>query len=126
MKFRLAGAAAAVGHPVPCIMGGNTLPIVDDLLATGTNYLVCNVETEQAAFVERVCATRPEVKIRVNLDPRIVAGSDRAALRAAVDGTLAFTARRPQCLLGTGALPFETPPENVHFIREYVRGRAAG
>ena len=47
-------AADAVGHPVPCIMGGNTYPVLDDILSTGTNYLVCNVETDQAAFVERV------------------------------------------------------------------------
>ena len=33
-------AAASVGHPVPCIMGGNTYPILDDLLSTGTSYLV--------------------------------------------------------------------------------------
>ncbi len=66
-------AAECVGHPVPCIMGGNTYPILDDLLSTGTGYLVCNVETNQKAFVERVNKTHPHVKIRVNLDPVVVA-----------------------------------------------------
>src|SRR5512141_1723012 len=45
--------AECVGHAVPCIMGGNTYPVIDDILSTGTNFLVCNVETDQAAFVER-------------------------------------------------------------------------
>ncbi len=65
-------AAEAVGHPVPCIMGGNTYPVLDDILSTGTNYVVCNVETDQAAFVERISRTHPQVKIRVNLDPGVV------------------------------------------------------
>ena len=72
-------AAEAVGHPVPCIMGGNTYPVLDDILSTGTNYLACNVETDQAAFVERVSRTHPQVKIRVNLDPGVVACHDPRA-----------------------------------------------
>jgi uroporphyrinogen decarboxylase len=113
-------AGECLGHPVPCIMGGNTYPILADLLATGTNYLVCNVETDQAAFVETATRLRPEVKIRVNLESGAVASPDRERLRAAVDRILALTAGRPQCVMGTGALPLETPPENVHWIREYV------
>ena len=50
-------------------MGGNTFPILDDILSTGTNYVACNVETDQASFVESVTRTHPHVKIRVNLDP---------------------------------------------------------
>lgn len=113
-------ASECLGHPVPCIMGGNTYPILGDLLATGTGYLVCNVETDQAAFVEAAVRLRPEVKIRVNLESGAVASPDRERLRAAVDRILALTAGRPQCVMGTGALPLETPPENVHWIREYV------
>ena len=113
-------AGECLGHPVPCIMGGNTYPILTDLLATGTNYLVCNVETDQAAFVETATRLRPEVKIRVNLDPGSVASPDRERLRCAVDRVLALAAGRSQCVMGTGALPLETPPENIRWIREYV------
>ena len=52
-------AADCVAHPVPCISGGNTYPVIDDILSTGTNYVACNVETDQAAFVERVSAPIP-------------------------------------------------------------------
>ncbi|MCX7886895.1 MAG: hypothetical protein N3B01_06540 [Verrucomicrobiae bacterium] len=120
LKRVLEIAAQCVGHPVPCIMGGNTYPILDDLLSTGTNFLICNVETDQRAFVERVALTHPHVTVRINMDPGVVAGCDRKRLRAEIDRVLAFAGGRPQCVLGTGALPFETPPENVHFIREYV------
>jgi len=117
----LAVAAAIVGHPVPCIMGGDTLPILDDLLSTGTDFLVCNVETDQRRFVARVARTHPHVRVRVNMDPGIVAGGDPQAIRREVDRILALAAGYPNCLMGTGCLPLETPPENVHLIRDCLR-----
>lgn len=113
-------ASECVGHPVPCIMGGNTFPILDDLLSTGTNYLVCNVETDQAAFVERVAQTHPHVKIRVNLDPGVVACYNKNRIYRAVDQLLKIAGHHENCVMGTGALPLETPPENVHLIEQYV------
>ncbi|MBI5833701.1 MAG: hypothetical protein HZB16_15480 [Armatimonadetes bacterium] len=113
-------AAQALGHAVPCIMGGNTWPIVDDLLSTGTNYLVCNAETDQAAFVARVASRRPEVRVRVNLDPAVLVSDDHARLTAEVERVLAVCAGRATCVIGTGALPLETPPANVHAIADYL------
>lgn len=120
LKRILEIAAECVGHPLPCIMGGNTYPILTDLLATGTSFLVSNVETNQKAFVEQVARTHPHVKIRVNMDPGIVACPNPERIYAEIDRILAFAGGRANCLLGTGALPFETPPENVRLIKEYV------
>ena len=113
-------AAEAVGHPVPCIMGGNTYPVLDDILSTGTNYIVCNAETDQAAFVERVARTHPQVKVRVNLDPGVVACRDPQRIYRAIDRVLEIVGPRSNCVMGTAALPLETPPENIRLIREYV------
>jgi len=113
-------AGNCLGHPVPCIMGGNTYPILDDILSTGTDYLACNVETDQRAFVEAVARKRPHVKIRVNLDPGVVACSDPQRIYRAIDHVLDIVGGRPQCVMGTGAMPLETPPENIRLIREYV------
>lgn len=115
-------AADCMGHPVPCIMGGNTYPVVGDILSTGTNYLCCNVETNQAAFVESVTRTHPHVKIRVNLDPGVVACHDPQRIYRAIDHVLEIAGGRTNCLMGTGAMPLETPPENIRLIREYVAG----
>ncbi len=112
--------AGEAGHPVPCIMGGNTYPILDDILATGTGYVVCNVETNQQAFVDKLCAVKPAVNVRINMDPRIVACHDPAAIYAEIDRILAIAAGRPNCLMGTGCLPLETPPSNIRLIREYL------
>lgn len=112
--------ADSVGHPVPCIMGGDTFPILGDLLSTGTSYLVCNVETDQEAFVASVWRSHPQVRIRVNLDPGVVACGDQERIRRGVDRILEIVGDRTNCVMGTGALPFETPPENVHAIERYL------
>jgi uroporphyrinogen decarboxylase len=114
-------AESSVGHPVPCIMGGNTFPILDDILATGTDYVVCNVETDQAAFVAKAGGSHPDVKIRVNMDPGIVACDSPDRIYAEIDRILRITAGHPKCLMGTGCLPYETPAENVRLIMDYVR-----
>ncbi len=113
-------AADCVGHPLPCIMGGNTYPILGELLSTGTTFLVSNPETDQRSFVEAVSRTHPHVKVRVNMESGIVAGSDMERIYREIDRILEFAGGRPNCLLGTGALPYETPPENVRLIREYL------
>ena len=116
----IAVAEEKVGHPVPCIMGGDTVEILDDLLSTGTGFLVCNVETDQQTFIVRAGASHPEVKIRVNMDPGIVAGESREAIGREIDRILEIASGHPNCLMGTGCLPLETPPENVRWIRDYV------
>lgn len=110
------------GTASPCILGGDTVKILDDLLATGTSYVVCNVETDQKKFVDRLCATHPHVSVRINMDPRIVACRDPGRIFAEVDRILAIAAGRPNCLMGTGCLPLETPPENIRLIRDYLGG----
>ena len=70
-----------VGHPIPCIIGGNTAPIVEAMLETGTGYLVAPFETDQAAFMAGV-ADRPDVRIRINMDLRIVASGTHAPDRS--------------------------------------------
>jgi uroporphyrinogen-III decarboxylase len=112
---------AVVGHPIPCIIGGNTTPIVEAMLKTGTGYLACPFETDQAAFMRKVWE-RTEVCIRLNCDLRIIARGTREQIRAEADRAMTLLRGRPNVTLGTGAVPYETPPENVLYIMDYVRG----
>jgi len=120
LKRILQVAAECIGHPVPCIMGGNTYPIIEDILSTGTNYVACNIETNQAAFVEAVARLAPHARMRINLDPGVVACHDPQRIYRAIDHVLAITAGHKNCVMGTGAMPLETPPENIRLIREYL------
>jgi len=111
--------ARVVQHPVPCIIGGNTEPIMDMMIETGTKYLVCPFETDQAKFLARVW-DRTGIRIRVNGDLRVIAGGTWEQTKADADRLMKLVQGRPNVCLGTGALPYETPPENVRKLMEYV------
>ena len=123
LKKLLGGMSKIMGRPIPCIIGGNTTPIVEAMLETGTNYLACPFETNQEAFLKKV-ENRLNVQIRINADLRIVAAGTKEQIRTEADRVLALCRRRPNSCLGTGALPYETIPENVLYMMKYVRAQA--
>jgi len=119
LKTLLGRMAGIMGHPIACLMGGDTVRIVDELLATGSPYLVCPHETDQAAFVERL-RDRPDIRVRVNLHSGIIARGAWDDVRAEADRVIAFARGRPNTVLGAGVLPYETTPDSVFRLREYV------
>lgn len=119
LKALLGGMAELLGHPVPCIIGGDTAPILDAILETGTRYVVAPFETDQAAFMRKIW-DRSDVRVRVNTDVEIIARGPWERIQADADRILALVRGRPNVCLGTGALPYETPPENVLRLRDYV------
>jgi len=109
------------GRPAPCIIGGDTAPIVPELLATGTRFLICPAETDREAFLAAT-ASAPEVTVRVNLHPRIYTRGSEAEIIAAIDEVVALRSTRENLLLGTGAIPYETPPANLLLMKRYAEG----
>ncbi|MBN1674395.1 MAG: hypothetical protein JXR37_25330 [Kiritimatiellae bacterium] len=116
-------AATVVGHAVPCIIGGDTTPILDAILATGTGYVICPAETDQAAFMRKMAA-HPDVMVRINTRPEVLVSGNAAAVRAELDRLLALAMCREKVCVGTGALPYETDPAVVLQARDYVRDAA--
>ena len=117
--------AEVVGHPVPCVIGGDTTGIVDALLETGTGYVICPIETDQEAFMRKVW-DRTEVRVRVNTSAEVMVRGTWEQIRAEIERIVLLTAGRSNVCLGTGALPYETPPENVLRVKQYCEGLAAG
>ncbi|MFW5798065.1 MAG: uroporphyrinogen decarboxylase family protein [Planctomycetota bacterium] len=113
-------ASSTLGRPVPCIIGGNTLPILPDILSTGTGYVICPSETDQAAFMHSM-TDHPEVMVRINTDPGIVARGDMQTVTEEVQRVMALAGTRPNVCIGTGALPYETDPQTVARIAEIIR-----
>ncbi len=120
LRQAMAVAATITGRPVPCVIGGDTTAILEDILSTGTSYVVCPFEAPDQAAWLAITASRPEVVVRINMDLRIVTRGPADAIRREVDRVLALAATRPNCVLGTGALPYETPPAHVRLIKDYV------
>jgi len=118
LKATMRAVEAILQHPVPCIIGGNTAPIVEALLETGTQYLVCPIETNQEAFMQKVWH-RTDVRIRINTSSEVMVRGDRQMLQQEAERIARLAAGRPNVCMGTGALPYETPPENVLFLKSY-------
>lgn len=122
LKAIIEAAAATLGHPVPCVMGGNTTPILDSILETGTGYVCCPSETDQREFMKKM-QDHPEVMVRINMDPGIIASGDLDAAYREVDRVMTLAANRKRVCLGTGCLPFEADPQMVLKTREYILSR---
>ncbi len=112
-----------VSHPVPCIMGGDTLPILDWLLATGTGYVCCPAETNQEGFMAKM-KSHPEVKVRININPGPITANDFDAIRKEVDRVIALAPNDPDLCIGTGCLPFEADPQMVLKTKEYILSKS--
>jgi uroporphyrinogen decarboxylase len=123
LKAAISGVSAVVGRAVPCIIGGDTAAIVPAMLETGTDFLICPAETDRVAFLA-AAAVRPAVKVRINLDPAVYSRGSHADIAAAVAEVAALAAGRPNVLLGSGAIPYETPPEHVLFLKRCAEGAA--
>ncbi len=68
-------------------------------------------------------ADRLDVRIRINMDLRIVASGTHAEIETEADRVLAIAGDRPNVCLGTGALPYETDPHNVRYLMDYIGSR---
>ena len=113
-------AAAVVGHPVPCVIGGDTVWILDAILSTGTGYLCCPAETDQKAFMQKMIA-HPDVMVRVNMDPRPMTSGNWDDAYREVDRVFDLIGNRKNACIGTGCLPYETDPQAVLKTAEYIK-----
>ena len=110
---------AILGHPVPCVIGGDTAPILEAILETGTGYVCCPAETDQQLFMEKMSG-HPGVMVRINMDPRPMTAKNFEAVEKEVDRVLTLAENRQNVCIGTGCLPFETDPHVVLRTREYI------
>lgn len=116
-------AGTILGHPVPCVIGGDTAPILEAILGTGTGYVCCPAETDQRVFMEKMSA-HPDVMVRINMDPRPMTSKNLDAVEKEVDRVLALADNRQNVCIGTGCLPFETDPEIVLKTKEYISSKS--
>lgn len=124
-------AAAFTDAPPSCIIGGDTLPIIEDILAAGARYIICPgpAETDQAAFM-RALARHPEIMVRVNMNPAVFCHADPAPALAETRRAAAIAAERERengrVCIGSGVLPYEAVPETVLRVKEFLLNAGAG
>ena len=102
----------------PLIMGGNTLPIMDNLTKTGANqYLldyIIPLKDIKSVFDQYNFA------FRINLDPALVAQNNQNHIVDQMEQIFKFLGHRPNLIIGTGILLKNTPLENIRFIRDFI------
>ncbi|MFZ4395909.1 MAG: uroporphyrinogen decarboxylase family protein [Kiritimatiellia bacterium] len=120
LQFIIREISCLTGRPVPCIIGGNTAPILNSILETGTGYVICPCETDQEAFMRQMRA-RPDVMVRINAATGVFASGDWAAVCRELHRVLTLAGDRDNVCIGTGVLPFETNPDIVLKAKAFLR-----
>jgi uroporphyrinogen decarboxylase len=103
---------------VPYIVGGNTQPILEAMLETGTNNLLCDFSSDLEFYVGRLRAE--PIILRANLDARFLNSLSVPEIQKKTRETLALGRGHPRFMLGTSILPYDTSPEKVRAIRDVL------
>jgi uroporphyrinogen decarboxylase len=118
------GLSAAGARPVPLIIGGDTTPILDDLLLTGATQLLCDAGADLEAFKKRCREERRA--FRVSVDARLIHRGRPDEIRAEALRLLGATAGQPGLLFGCGVVAYDTDPANVLALRAALDEFSAG
>jgi len=101
------------------IIGGNTTPIIEYILETGSNYIICPAETDQINFIENM-KSFPDVMVRININANVMISNNWDVVKQEVDRILAIAKNREKVCIGTGVTPYETEPDLIHKIQDYI------
>ena len=113
------GVRKLMNDAPPLILGGNTACILEDLLSTGTEYVICPAETDREEFME-IMKKHPKVTVRMNTPARLFASDNRKALQAELEHLADLANGQPAAVLGSGVLPYDADPSMVRFAQEFA------
>jgi uroporphyrinogen decarboxylase len=103
---------------VPYIMGGDTTGLLEEIIATGTNNILCDHKADLNVFVERL--KEEPMLLRANIDPGFLVTQPLEGIQEKAREVLSIGRRHPRFLMGTGILPYDTAPEKVIAVREAI------
>jgi uroporphyrinogen decarboxylase len=114
---RLVEWAQAQGiRDLPLIIGGNTTPIVEPMLQTGANNLLCDFTAD---FSEWTPACMAEGRaFRRNLSPHLLENAAPDEIHAVAIRELQRGQSHPGFIMGTAVIPFGTPTENLLAVKQ--------
>ena len=92
------------------------MPLLEEILETGTNNVLCDYKADLRFFVERL--KDAPVLLRANLPPALLATGPVDMIKSKTREVLAVGRGHPRFLMGTGILPYDILPEKVIAVRE--------
>ncbi len=118
---RLFEICRQAGDPAPaCILGGDVASVLSHLLALNPGFLICPSETDQQSFVD-LAAGYTRVEVRINMPVLSLLEPDWDKATAAADAAIALARRLENSSVGTGVVPFNTSPQRLLRLRDYVQ-----
>lgn len=115
---------AAGGANIPFIIGGNTTPVIDDLISTGASQYLCDRPASLEKWREKALAAG--VPFRANVDARLVNTGPVEAIRRQSLEILREAKDHPGFLLGCGVVAYDGKAEYVNAISRAIADVAAG
>jgi uroporphyrinogen decarboxylase len=114
---RIIQQVGALGAPrIPLIIGGNTTPMLEYYLQSGSGQILCDFSADWAQF--RSACAEAGISVRRNLDPRFVHAGSPEELARRAQASIDEAEGMNGFILGTAVVPYGTPAENVLAIRE--------
>ncbi len=101
---------------LPLIIGGNTTPILEALVATGATQLLCDFEGDREVFMKR-CLER-KLPLRVNVDPRLMHTGPMDRIEDFALSILKACWDHPGFILGTGVAAYDCPREHILAVKK--------
>ena len=100
------------------IIGGNTLPLLDQLTKTGANQLLLDYVIPWKESLNIL--DRYDMAFRININPALVADVNQDNIHDTILRIISFLGHRPNMMIGTGILLSNTPVENIQFIKKLI------
>jgi uroporphyrinogen decarboxylase len=107
---------AAGARYLPLIIGGDTTAVLEGLLQTGANQLLCDAGADLERFKKRCREERRA--LRVSVDARLVHRGSPGEIRAEALRLLEATHDQPGLLFGCGIVAYDADPRNVLALRD--------
>ncbi len=107
----------------PLIIGGQTTPIVSDLVNSGATMIICDF-TENANAFAAALGSDTTIQVRRNVNPQILFGDDDKLLNSArqLAADLALFSRP---IAGTGILSYDSNPLKLQVFHDLL-GKCVG
>ncbi len=106
---------SAGARHIPLVIGGDTTPILEDLIATGATQLLCDFEGDRSAFM--AAGQTHNIPFRVNVDPRLLHLGPVEEIQTFTMDILSQCWDHPGFILGTGVAAYDCPPEHIKAVR---------
>lgn len=101
------------------IIGGNTLPILHDIISTGATQFLLDF-TIPLEMIKTVLQEYPDIAFRVNLPPSLFISQDTSELEDIISKTLNLLKDHKNLIIGTGILPPNVPPANILSAKKQI------